>query len=462
MGMVSELRQIIGGDLSIPLLDGSLRRYINLDNAASTPVLKPVQEGLNRFVEWYSSIHRGAGFKSQLASWAYEEARKLVVSFLGGDPCERVAIFGKNTTEAVNKLANRYPFKSGDVLLTSLMEHHSNDLPWRRHVKVEWVGLDGDGRVDLNHLEAKLKQHEGKVPLVAITGASNVSGIINPIYKAADLAHKYGAQLFVDAAQLAPHRRINMGKRGEERAIDYLAISAHKMYAPYGTGALIGWPDVFLQGPPDYSGGGTVKFVNHEDIIWRDPPDREEAGSPNVVGVVALGFAVKTLGEIGMETVAEHECSLTERMLSGLEKIGQIELYGTRRTDPDFRLGVVPFNVSGMPHPKTAAILGCEFGVGVRHGCFCAHPYVKSLLDFSDDESDEFYEQILRGLPVELPGMVRISFGMYNQAGEVDFVLQAMEKISREAYRGNYILNPESGEYWPEGFAPRYHEFFSF
>ncbi len=456
------LAEVIGNDFSVPLLDGTSRRYINLDNAASTPVLKAVQTGVQRFVGWYSSIHRGAGFKSQLSSWTYEEARSMVIRFLGGDPAERVAIFGKNTTEAVNKLANRYPFKEDDVLLTSLMEHHSNDLPWRKHARVELIGLDSEGRINLAHLESKLKQHQKNVPLVAITGASNVSGIINPIYDVARLAHKYGAELFVDAAQLAPHRSINMGSKGDETAIDYLAISAHKMYAPYGAGALIGWPEPFLAGEPDYTGGGTVKFVTRDDVIWREPPDSDEAGSPNVIGVIALGLAIKTLQQISMDAVAEHERSLTEQLVRGLEKIERVRVYGTRTTDKNVRLGVVPFNITGMPHAKTAAILGCEYGIGVRHGCFCAHPYVQSLLDCPDAESDQFYSKILKGEPVELPGMVRISFGIYNHEDEVEYMLHAVEQIRKEAYKGKYRSDPKSGEYWPEGFMPQYNDFFTF
>lgn len=454
--------KVVGCDLEVPLLNGSSKRYVNLDNAASTPVLQTVQEGVNRFMQWYSSIHRGAGFKSQVATWAYEEARKMLIRFLGGEPAERVAIFGKNTTDAVNKLANRFPFKENDILLSSLMEHHSNDLPWRRQAKVELIELDELGRIDINDLEQKLKKHAGRVPLVAVTGASNVSGIINPIYEMAELAHRHGAEIFVDAAQMAPHRKIEMGKKGNTAAIDYLALSAHKMYAPYGAGALIGWPDVFKKGEPDYTGGGTVKFVRSDDVLWRDPPDKEEAGSPNVVGVVALGLAAQVLNKVGMDWVAEHEGILTKRILKGLENLDKVEIFGTKSTDKNARLGVVPFNIKGMPHPKTAAILGCEYGIGVRHGCFCAHPYVQRLLNCPDTESDKFYNKILHGERVDLPGMVRLSFGIYNTEEDVDYTLNAIAEICAERYRGNYVVNTLHGDYWPEGFAPQFNDYFRF
>ncbi|MFQ5825178.1 MAG: aminotransferase class V-fold PLP-dependent enzyme [bacterium] len=454
--------QVLGGDLQVPLLDGTHRRYVNFDNAASTSVLLPIQEGINRFLQWYSSIHRGAGFKSQLCTWAYEEARELILNFMGADSKERVVIFGKNTTEAINKLANRYPFKETDVLLTTLMEHHSNDLPWRRRVQIERIWVDDLGRINLDQLEQKLKKFKGRMPLVAVTGASNVSGIINPIYEIAKLAHEHGAEIFVDAAQLAPHRKIRMGKRGEAEVIDYLAISAHKMYAPYGTGALIGWQEVFEKGNPDYSGGGTVKVVTEEEVYWREPPDKEEAGSPNVVGAVALGLSVRLLNKIGMENVAQHESILTKRIIKGLEKLEQVELYGLRNYEANLRLGVVPFNIINSPHPKVAAILGCEFGVGVRNGCFCAHPYVKNFLHLSKAESDELIAKIRKNKMVDLPGMVRISFGLYNTLDEVDYVLDSIKKICEGKYHGNYLLNSQQGVYWPEGFKPSYRDYFSF
>lgn len=459
---ISDLAQVIGLDAKVPVLNGALRKFINLDNAASTPVLTNVQRGIERFMDWYSSIHRGAGFKSRLASWAYDEARVRITRFLGGDPGERVTIFGRNSTDALNKLACRYPFKDGDVLLTTIMEHHSNDLPWRQHVRIERVGCEANGSLDLNQMEDKLKEYSGKIPLVAVTGASNVSGIINPIYEIAELVHRYGAELCVDAAQLAPHRGIDIGKRGEPRSLDYIAISGHKMYAPYGSGVLIGWPGVFVQGTPEYSGGGTVKLVTHDEVLWRDPPHRDEAGSPNVVGVVALALATQFLQKISMEELAAHENELTRQLLLGLQHLSDVKLYGTENPDPDFRLGVVPFNIMGVPHGKTAAILACEYAIGVRSGCFCAHPYVQELLDFPKDEQERFYSRILHGEPIELPGLVRISFGLYNTVSEVDMALQAIEDICNQKYSGTYHLDPQDGGYWAEDYSPDYEKFFSF
>lgn len=456
MDLEHGLFDVVGGDVTVPLLDGRRCRYINFDNAASTPVCVQVQRGLEQFMPYYASIHRGAGFKSLVSTQAYETVREILLRFFAARSEERCVVFVKNTTEAVNKLARRYPFRRGDVLLTTLMEHHSNDLPWRQRVRIDRIDVDPYGRIDLNQIEDRLKAHRGAVRLVAVTGASNVTGVINPIYEIARLAHEHGAEILVDAAQLAPHRAVRMGTRDDAEALDYLTISAHKMYAPYGTGALIGWRSTFEQGVPDMTGGGTVAFVTPDEVLWRQPPDKEEAGSPNVVGAIALGLAVWVLETVGLETLTEHERQLTERLLEGLRPMENVVVYGPPTADVDARVGVVPFNIRKMPHPQTAAILGCEFGIGVRHGCFCAHPYVKKLLECPDAESEKIIRSLQQGKRVDLPGMVRISFGGYNTLDEVDYLIEAVERIRRHDFRGTYVQNPQTGEYWPEGyrFAP--------
>ncbi len=460
--MQSDYIRSVGQDLEVPLLDGSYRRYVNFDNAASTPALEPVWQGVKKFMQWYSSIHRGAGFKSQLSTWAYETSREILCDFLGADASERVVIFGRHTTDAINKLANRYPFQEGDVLVTTIMEHHANDLPWRGKAEIVRIKSDEKSPIDPQALEEALKGQNGRCKLVAITGASNVTGLINPIYDLARVAHRYGAEIMVDAAQLAPHRQIHMGRRGDEAAIDYLVMSGHKMYAPFGAGAIVGWPDIFQQGAPDYVGGGAVKFVAEDEVLWKDPPDKEEAGSPNVVGVVAMALAANTLMRIGMDTVADHEARLASRLLDGLKKIPGIELVGPDFYDKDSRVGVIVFNVEGMHHSKTAAILSCEFGIAVRNGCFCAHPYLKYLLKYSEEEAHQLREKLRNNEDVELPGAVRASFGIYNTPDEVEYFLEAIEKVARGDYRGDYVKDPDHGDYWPRGFSIDFRDFFNF
>lgn len=462
MTVQEELSQVVGQDLEVPLLDGSRRRYINLDNAASTPALLAVWSGVEKFSQWYSSIARGAGFKSQVSTWAYEQSRSILCSFVGAEPAERVVIFGKHTTDAINKLSYRFPFQPGDVLLTTNMEHHANDLPWRDKVEVVRVKASDMQPLDLAPFEDALKKYQGRCKLVAVTGASNVTGIINPIHQLARLAHQYGAQIFVDAAQLAPHRQIRMGSRDDDDCIDYLCISGHKMYAPFGAGALIGWPDIFKRGVPEYVGGGAVMFIHDDEIVWKAPPEREETGSPNVVGAIAMAFAAQALTRIGMQHIAEHEALLTKRLIDGLKAIPDIYFVGPDEYDLKTRVGVISFNLRGMHHSKTAAILGCEFGIGVRNGCFCAQPFLKQLLDCPQEKSLDILHKLKSNQPVDLPGAVRASMGVYNSMSDVEAFLDAMQAIAANRYAGTYKVVTQTGDYWAEGFRPPLSDFFNF
>jgi cysteine desulfurase/selenocysteine lyase len=452
---------IVGIDAQVPLLDGSHRTYVNLDNAASTPALRPVFDTVNEFLSWYSSVHRGTGFKSQVSTRAYEDAHEILCDFVGADRARNAVIFGKNSTEALNKLARRLPLKNGSVVLTTEMEHHSNDLPWRAVAEIEHVSVTRDGALDEVHLDHLLTKHRGRVRLVAVSGASNVTGTINPIHRIAERVHAAGAEVLVDGAQLAPHRAIDMRPDDDPGHIDYLVLSAHKMYAPYGTGALIGRRDTFLQGDPDMVGGGTVDMVTLDQVQWAGLPDREEAGSPNVVGAVALAKAIQCLQRMGMETLAEHEAHLTAYLLERLLRVPGVRVFGN--TDPARaaeRVGVIPFVVDGMSHHLVAAILSAEGGIGVRNGCFCAHPYLLRLLGVSPQEAREHQQEILRGSKANLPGLVRISFGCYNTEAEVDWLIEALERIVRGEYKGTYVQDPATGEFHAQGSEPEWADYF--
>ncbi len=453
--------QVVGVEAQVPLLDGSQRQYIYFDNAASTPALRPVYDKVNEFLTWYSSIHRGTGFKSQIATQAYEVARHLVTCFVGADPETNTVIFGKNTTEALNKLAHRFPLEPDDVVLVSLMEHHSNDLPWRQEARVYHIGVNGDGSLDEDDFDRLLRQHAGRVKLAAISGAQNVTGYLNPVHRLAEKAHAVGAQIVVDAAQMAPHRPIDMRPDDDPGHLDFLAIAAHKMYAPYGTGALIGRASVFESGMPDLVGGGTVDLVTTDDIHWTGSPGRDEAGSPNVVGAVALAQAILSLQEIGMEVVARHEAELTAYALHRLREIDSVEVYGL--ADPeraDERLGTIPFNVRGVDHYKVAAVLSFEGGIGVRNGLFCAHPYILNLLGISNNEVLRQEREIKNGRQVGRPGLVRASFGCYNTIDEVDWFVDQLASLAAGNIQGEYEREPASGAYWPRGYQPDYGRYF--
>jgi cysteine desulfurase / selenocysteine lyase len=453
--------QIVGIHQQVPVLSGGTRQYINFDNAASTPVLREVLDTVNNFLDWYSSVHRGTGFKSRVATQAYDDARRIVGEFVGADTRTHTVIFGKNTTDAINKLSYRFPLTKDDVVLVSVLEHHSNDLPWRSRAHVEHIGADALGRLDEENLDRLLTQYAGRVKLVAITGASNVTGHLPDIHRLAAKAHTASAQILVDCAQLAPHRTISMGDLKDPTHLDYVAISAHKMYAPFGTGALIGRRDTFEQGEPEYRGGGTIEFVTRQSVAWAEPPDRDEAGSPNVVGAVALAAAIKALNKVGMETVAQHEADLTAYTLERIATVEGISIYGD--ADPKSttnRLGVIPFNMGNMSHFLVAAILGTEWGIGVRHGCFCAHPYLTHLMGFSDVALAEVTANILAHDRREMPGLVRVSFGMYNTVEEVDVLIKALTEIAQGKYAGHYDQDVHSGEYNASAWEPDLSQYF--
>ena len=430
--MYNNYNLVVGENAIVPLANGRRVRYVNLDNAATTPAFKKVAEDLIDFLPYYSSIHRGMGYKSQLSTKLYEEGRKVVAKFVGTDLRNSSVVFVKNTTEAINKLSNMlYSKYKDDVILSTEMEHHSNDLPWRKF-KLDHVKIDAYGKLCLDDLEDKLKYHRGKVRLVAVTGASNVTGYKNQIHNIAKIAHSYGARILVDGAQLVPHAPINIKPMNSDEHIDYLAFSAHKMYAPFGIGVLIGPREELENLPPDYSGGGTVDVVTLDSVKWLHTPEKDEAGSPNVLGVVALTSAIRTLEKLGMENVERYESKLLKYAINSLAPIEDVIMYCSNCNQ---NVSIVTFNIEGMYHEVVAKILSYEFGIGVRSGCFCAHPYIQKLLNISREEAMKISK-----LGGNRPGMVRISFGIYNTTGEIDYFIYAIRNIikNKERYLKKY------------------------
>lgn len=453
----------VGLDVEVPLLNGSKTRYVSLDNAASTPSLKSVQDCVNRLLPYYSSVHRGTGFKSQLSTAVYEQARESVLNFLSADTSYHTCIFVKNTTEAINKLARRFPFTPDkNLVLTSGMEHHSNDLPWRGIAKTIYIELNPDGSLDEDDFDAKLSEYRTRIGLVAISGASNVTGFLNPIHQMAQKAHAAGAMIAVDCAQLAPHRKIDMRSPEDPSHLDFIALSGHKMYAPFGSGVLVGPKEIFWQGEPEMRGGGTVEIVTLDSVVWAGPPDKDEAGSPNTIGAVALASAVNQLDSIGMDRIAVHEAEITTYALDQLNEIEGLVVYGDK--DPEqaaSRLGVIPLAFEKIPHFLAAAILGFEFGIGVRSGCFCAHPYILHLLKLNEQESTVIRNAMLAGDKSNMPGMFRVSFGLYNTLEEVDILIDALKRISKGEYQGEYRQERSTGEYCPDNWKPDFESHFS-
>jgi len=440
-------RQVVGVDLKVPSINGGRVNYINFDNAASTPALRPVVESLNHHLKWYSGVHRGTGYKSLVSTREYNRSREAVADFVKADPAHAVVIFLKNTTEAINKLSYRLGFKAGDQVLATAMEHHSNDLPWRSQARINYAGLDEKGRLDMADLEEKLKKSYPRTRLVAVCGASNVTGHLNDIHQIAALAHEYHARLLVDGAQLVPHHPVDMKSPADPAHIDYLAFSSHKIYAPYGSGVLIGPRETFERGAPEYSGGGTIRAVYSDTVYWADAPEKEEAGSPNVMGALGLAATLRFLQRMDPGQMCTYEESLTEYALQKLGEIRGLTVYGAGP-----RVAVISFNLAGVPHSLVGAILCYEAGIGVRTGCFCAQPYVRYLLG----ERDQYFECLNNSgvCRQPLPGMVRISLAAYNTRVEVDCLVGWLKRISgkRQDYIRRYRYDSINDEYMPREF----------
>ncbi len=417
---------VVGVDTNIPLTDQTYTTAINFDNAATTPPFSHVMDEIVKFSPWYSSIHRGAGYKSQVSSKLYDDARNIIAEFVGANIDYHSIIFVKNATEAINKLSNKLlPLYKDGVVLSTCMEHHSNDLPWRGKYKMDYISIDKYGQLSMEDLKSKLVKYDGKVRLVTVTGASNVTGYINPIHKIAELAHSHGAKILVDGAQLVPHAPVDMKSFDSPEHIDYLVFSGHKMYAPFGTGVLIGPKTTFMKSPPDYSGGGTVKIVTHDHIEWLDPPEREEAGTPNIMGVLAITWAIKLLNELGMHNIENYEKILTDHAIDSLQNIPYVELYHNP-INRGKSVSIIPFNIKGLHHSIVANILSHEFGIAVRNGCFCAQPYIQRLLNISPEDTKKY----IGNSHLPIPGMVRISLGIYNTIEEINTLVKALYHIS--------------------------------
>jgi selenocysteine lyase/cysteine desulfurase len=442
-----------GVDLPVPVSGGGTVTGINFDNAASTPPLKRVRDAVNGFSEVYSSVHRGTGYKSRLATEAYEHARELVAHFLNVDERSQVVIFVKGTTDALNRIAAEQARLDGRQVLVTEMEHHADLLPWRHRSGHVMVGLSQDGHIDLDAIERELKAAAGKIGLVAVCGASNVTGFVSPIHEIAELAHRHGALVSIDAAQLAPHHRIDMRPAGEPGHLDFVSFSGHKMYAPYGAGVLVA-PRDFFAGAPEVMGGGAISIVTWDDTVWADLPDREEAGSPNAIGAVALGVAIDTLLELGFEEMLRHEVELGATLLTRLSRIPGVGVLGGVDAGGTPRLGLASFVVDGFHHGLVAAALSHEWGIAVRNGCFCANPYVFHLLHMDKKAVDAVEGEVTAGHRKALPGAVRASLAPYNTSSEVERFVEAVAHIARGKLKATYEQAAD-GTFSPAGGWPR-------
>jgi selenocysteine lyase/cysteine desulfurase len=412
-GAVWPLLPVVGGDLPVPLVDGRTVRAANLDYAASAPALAAVAGHVAEALPYYSSVHRGAGYASAASTVLYESARAVVAGFVGARP-EDVVVVTRNTTDALNLLASAVP-EGGEVLFLDV-EHHANLLPWRdlphrcveaAHTLAGTVARVGDALA------------ERPYALLAVTGCSNVTGELLPIARLAEVAHAHGARIVVDAAQLAPHRGIDMAAWD----LDYVAFSGHKLYAPYGAGVLVGRRDWLDAAPPYLAGGGAVREVGGPGgrTRWAAAPQRHEGGTPNVLGATALAAACQALAGLPDGALAAHEAQLRERLLAGLAGLPGVRVL---RIWPDSteRIGVVTFTVAGHDPGRLAAYLSAEHGIGVRDGRFCAHPLLARLAPAG-------------------AGAVRASLGAGSSSDDVDRLVEALEDLLTGGEAWTYALD---------------------
>ncbi len=414
---------LVGADLHVPA-GGELRRYVDLDAAATTSASEAVLHAIEEFLPWYSSVHRGAGAKSQFSSARYEQARGTLVRFVGADPTTHVALFPRNTTEALNLIAFRLGLTRDDVVVTTAVEHHANLLPWRRHARLRVVDVDESGTFDVAAVVAALD--EPPAPRVlAVTGASNVTGWLPDLRALAAAARERGVLVVVDGAQLVPHRHVEMAALG----IDVLAWSGHKMHAPFGAGCLVLPRRLLADGEPFLVGGGAVKAVSLEEVVWADTPDRDDAGSPNVVGVVALAAAAEELRGADRRERWCREEVLVRALDDELAVVPGLRRLGAASGD---RLPVAAFVIDGMPHGVVAARLAREHGIGVRSGCFCAHPLMTRLLGLTRSEVQQFHEDARADLQDRLPGAVRVSCSSATSLADIAALGEALRAITAD------------------------------
>ena len=411
--LLQELRKtLIGSGIQVPTMEG-VRTFINLDNSASTPTFAPIWNAFRQ------TLHQ----PEQVRQEVIREVKSLCSGALDAPMDTYDIIFTSNTTEAINLAAESFSRESEEgaepVVFNTLLEHSSNDLPWRMvpGCSVVRLSMDGDGFVDLNEMETILKAYnlecqygKKRIRLVAVSGASNVLGVCNNLEEISRIAHRFGARLLVDGAQLVAHRKVNM----EGFGIDYFAFSAHKVYAPFGTGVLV-------------ARKGLLHFMPEE--LERI----QSSGEENAGGIAALGKALLLLKRIGMDLIEKEEQALTRKVLNGMAQINGLDIFGIKNpesTEFSNKIGVIPFALKNKMATQVGKELALFGGIGVRSGCHCAHITVKHILHVGPG-LEKFQKLIVTLFPkLSLPGVVRVSLGIENSEADVDRLIQVLDTIA--------------------------------
>ena len=406
---------MIGRGMPVPTMEGT-KPFTNLDNSASTPAFTLVWDAFRH------SLVQSHKIKQEII----QKTREICARSLNAPPASFEVIFTCNATEAINLVAEslHHEIREGlePVVVNSVLEHSSNDLPWRMLSGYSLLRLqvNEEGFFDVNELEKLLVEYnqngqfgKKRITLVAVSGASNVLGVCNNLEEISRIVHTYGARLLVDAAQLVAHRKVDM----ESSGIDYLAFSAHKVYAPFGCGVLV-------------ARKGLLNFSASELELIRF------SGEENAGGIAALGKALLLLQRIGMDQIHKEEQELTRYLLQRMAQIPGLIIYGVKDPDsPRFghKIGVVIFTLGKMMSNQTAKELALQSGIGVRFGCHCAHVIIKRVLGVSPGL--ERFQRVIQTLfpKLRLPGVARVSFGLYNTGEDVDNLIRALKRISQES-----------------------------
>lgn len=391
-----------------PILEQTVngKPLVYLDNAATTQ--KPVSmiKSLADYYQYYNSnIHRSVHKLSELATEEYEAARARTANFINARSPKEI-VFTKNATEAINLVAYSFgnTLEKGDEIVSTVMEHHSNIVPWQmlkeKGITIKYVDMDEESKLRMDQFEEMITE---KTKIVAVTHVSNVLGTINDIKKIAKIAHDSGALIVVDGAQGVPHMPVDV----QELDADLLAFSGHKMLGPTGIGVLYGRKELLENMQPFLRGGDMIREVTLEDTTFNDVPYKFEAGTPNIAEVIGLGAAIDYLSSLGMDNVRMHEIKLAAYALERLSEIRGITIYGPKNAEE--KAGVIAFNLDGVHSHDVASILDGE-GIAIRSGHSCAMPLMKRL---------------------GCGTVARASFYVYNAEEEIEKLINAIEKVKR-------------------------------
>ncbi len=379
---------------------------VYLDSAATSQKPESVVRAISQYyLHANANVHRGVHALGELATEIFEQARLDVARFVSADP--RGAVFVRNTTEGLNLVAQAFArprLGPGDRIVATLMEHHSNLVPWQQvreqtGCQLEFIGLTDEGRLEWADVERLLQP---PTRLLAVTHLSNVLGTINPISELVEMAHREGIQVCVDGAQAVPHMPVDISALGA----DFYAFSGHKMLGPTGIGVLWGRPELLEEMPPFLTGGSMISVVQLDHTTWDEVPHKFEAGTPDIAGAAGLSAAVSYLEEVGMEAVRRHSVELTDYAIEALSEVPGLVQYGPRGED---RLGIVSFNLEGI-HPHDVGTILDREGVAVRAGHHCCQPLMRRL---------------------GVAATTRASFQLYNRRDEVEALLGGLEQVGR-------------------------------